>query len=115
MRDVSARLNSLTNVTREDRLIVVAGRSSRWAQKRSLRMSDLLKEPWVDVPANTPVDAFMVARLRALRVTLPPATVRTYSMHVRNYLRATALEAPTVQIQDGLSVRNESGTMFRLS
>lgn len=73
----------------EDRLIVVAGRSSPWARRRTVRMSDLLGEAWVDVPANTPVDAFMVAQLRALGITLPRAAVRTYSMHVRNYLLST--------------------------
>jgi DNA-binding transcriptional LysR family regulator len=73
----------------EDHLIVAAGRSSPWAQRRSIRIEELLGEPWLDVPPNTPVNAFMVAQLRALGVTLPPPAVRTYSMHVRNYLMST--------------------------
>jgi DNA-binding transcriptional LysR family regulator len=73
----------------EDHLIVAAGRSSRWAHRRIVRIEELLDEPWVDVPANTPVNAFMVAELHALGVTLPPPAVRTYSMHVRNYLLST--------------------------
>lgn len=72
-----------------DRLLVVAGRSSRWAHRRSIRIEELLHDSWVDVPANTPVNAFMVKQLGVLGVTLPTPVVRTYSMHVRNYLLST--------------------------
>src|SRR6188508_1864798 len=73
----------------DDRLLVVAGRSSPWARRRSVAIGDLLGEQWVDTPANTPVSAFVVGQLRALGITLPQPVVQTYSMHVRNRLLST--------------------------
>src|SRR4051794_4053595 len=35
------------------------------------------------------MDEYVVAGLGALGFTLPPSAVRTYSMHVRNYLLST--------------------------
>lgn len=73
----------------EDRLVVVAAPSSPWTRRRRITMDELLDEPWVDIPANTPVDAYVVAGFRALGLKLPSPTVRTYSMHVRNHLLST--------------------------
>jgi DNA-binding transcriptional LysR family regulator len=73
----------------DDRLVVVAGRSSPWARRRGIAIGELLNEQWVDVPANTPVNAFMVNQFEALGITLPQPVVQTYSMHVRNRLLAT--------------------------
>ncbi len=73
----------------EDRLAVVAGHGSRWADRRKIAMKELMNEPWVDTPSNTPVDAFITTGLQARGITLPPPVVRTYSMHVRNYLLST--------------------------
>jgi DNA-binding transcriptional LysR family regulator len=46
-------------------------------------------EPWVSIPADTPMDDYVVAGLRGIGFTLPAPAVRTYSMHVRNYLIST--------------------------
>src|SRR3954470_19235083 len=73
----------------DDRLVVVAGQSSPLARRRSVAIGDLLNERWVDVPANTPVNAFMVDQLRTIGITLPQPIVQTYSMHVRNRLLST--------------------------
>jgi DNA-binding transcriptional LysR family regulator len=72
-----------------DHLVVVAGLSSPWGGRRRIAMQELMGEPWVDTMANTPVDAYVAAGLRALGLQLPTPTVRTYSMHVRNYLLST--------------------------
>jgi DNA-binding transcriptional LysR family regulator len=73
----------------EDRLLVVAGPSSPWARRRRIAIEELMDEPWVHLPSNTPVDAYIVAGLQARGLALPSPTVRTYSMHVRNYLLST--------------------------
>ena len=73
----------------EDRLLVVAGASSPWARRRQIAIEELMDEPWVHIPSNTPVNAYVEAGLQARGLTLPPPTVRTYSMHVRNHLLST--------------------------
>jgi DNA-binding transcriptional LysR family regulator len=73
----------------EDRLLVVAGSRSPWVRRRKIALEDLMNEPWVHIPSNTPVDAYVAAGLQAQGLTLPAPTVRTYSMHVRNYLLST--------------------------
>jgi DNA-binding transcriptional LysR family regulator len=73
----------------EDRLLVVAGPSSPWARRRQIAIEELMDEPWVHIPSNTPVDAYIVASLQARGLALPSPTVRTYSMHVRSYLLST--------------------------
>jgi DNA-binding transcriptional LysR family regulator len=73
----------------EDRLLIVAGPSSPWVRRRKIAIEELMQEPWVHIPSNTPVDAYVVAGLRAQGLELPTPTVRTYSMHVRNYLLST--------------------------
>src|SRR5262249_25279752 len=73
----------------DDRLLVVAGARSPWTRRRRIDLEELMSEPWVDIPANTPVHAYVEAGLRARKLALPPPTVRTYSMHVRNYLLST--------------------------
>src|SRR5262249_46366760 len=50
----------------EDRLVVVAGAQSPWARRRHIKMEELMNQPWVDTPANTPVDAYVVAGLQVL-------------------------------------------------
>jgi len=77
------------NILFEDRLLIVAGLSSPWARRRRIAIEELMDEPWVHIPSNTPVDAYIVAGLQARGLALPPPTVRTYSMHVRNYLLST--------------------------
>jgi DNA-binding transcriptional LysR family regulator len=72
-----------------DRLVVVAAPSSPWARRRQIKMQEIIGEPWVGIPADTPMDEYMVTALRALGFTLPAPVVRTYSMHVRNYLLST--------------------------
>ena len=39
----------------EDRLLVVAGASSPWARRRQIAIEELMAEPWVHIPSNTPV------------------------------------------------------------
>jgi DNA-binding transcriptional LysR family regulator len=73
----------------EDRLLVVAGSRSPWAHRRKIAIQELMDEPWVDTPANTPVHAYIAAGLQARGLALPRPTVRTYSMHVRNHLLST--------------------------
>jgi DNA-binding transcriptional LysR family regulator len=73
----------------EDRLLVVAGASSLWARRRKIAMEELMDEPWVHIPQNNPVNAYIVTALQTRGLALPMPTVSTYSMHVRNHLLST--------------------------
>src|SRR5262245_34647229 len=73
----------------DDRPIVVAGACSLWARRRKITIEELMDEPWVNIPQDNPVNAYIVASLRARGLALPPPVVSTYSMHVRNHLLST--------------------------
>jgi DNA-binding transcriptional LysR family regulator len=70
----------------EDRLYIVAGRSSVWARKRKIILSELLQEPWMLTPSmyGTLLDGF-----RAQGLAGPKVTVRAYSTHQCTHLIAT--------------------------
>jgi DNA-binding transcriptional LysR family regulator len=73
----------------EDRYVVVAGSCSPWTRRRKIAFEELMNEPWVQLPSDNPVDAYIVAGLQKQGLALPKATVSTYSIHVRNHLLAT--------------------------
>jgi DNA-binding transcriptional LysR family regulator len=73
----------------DDRLRVVAGTSSPWARRRKIAFDELRDELWVHIPPDNAVNAFIAANLAAHGLTMPPAAVSTYSMHVRNHLVGT--------------------------
>jgi DNA-binding transcriptional LysR family regulator len=73
----------------EDRLRVVAGASSPWARRRKITMKELMHEPWLHIPEDNAVNAYVAAALRARGLALPTPIVSTYSMHVRYNLLAT--------------------------
>ena len=73
----------------DDRPLVVAGACSPWARRRKIAIEELMHEPWVHIPQDNPVNAYIAASLQARGLALPSPVVSTYSMHVRNYLLAT--------------------------
>jgi DNA-binding transcriptional LysR family regulator len=73
-----------------DPLVVVAGRDVRQAhRRRPLRLADLIGERWILGPPGSFLRPFMVEAFRAEGLDLPPATVTTYSVYMRNSLLAT--------------------------
>jgi DNA-binding transcriptional LysR family regulator len=73
----------------EDRLLVVAGTCSPWARRRKIVAQDLMRAPWVHIPQDSGVNAYIAAALEAQGLALPTPTVSTYSMHVRYNLLST--------------------------
>lgn len=51
----------------EDRLCVAAGAASPWARRRKIAIEDLLGEPWVHIPQDNPVNAYIVTALQEAR------------------------------------------------
>jgi DNA-binding transcriptional LysR family regulator len=73
----------------EDRLRVVAGTCSPWARRRKITMEELMDEPWLHIPQDNAVNAYVAAALRGRGFRRLTPTVSTYSMHVRYNLLAT--------------------------
>ncbi len=77
------------DVVYDDQVVVVVGRSSKWARARKLKLADLGDEPWVLPPAGTLADLLAVELFRAAGAETPRAPVTTLSMHICCRLVAT--------------------------
>jgi DNA-binding transcriptional LysR family regulator len=85
-------------VVYDDHVVVVAGRDSRWANARRLKLADLRGEPWVLPPAETLPGSLAVDLFRAGGVEMPRAPVTTLSIHVCCRLAATGRFVTTLPI-----------------
>lgn len=73
----------------EDRILVAAGTNSPWARQRKITVEDLMRAPWIHIPQDNAIDAYVTGGLEARGFTLPTPAVTTYSMHVRYNLLST--------------------------
>lgn len=70
----------------EEALFVVAGLASPWVQRRYIRFTELLNEPWTLPDLNTVVGAMIKEGFRSAGVALPTTSVVSGSMAVRTRL-----------------------------
>jgi DNA-binding transcriptional LysR family regulator len=75
-----------TDVLYDDTLVVVAGAENRWLRRRSLKLADLVNEPWVLPPLDTPNGALHAAAFRAAGLNVPTSAVFTFSLPLREAL-----------------------------
>lgn len=73
----------------DDHLFVVAGASHPLASKRSVKLEDTARHPWVLPSADGAVTAHLEAQFRMQGLGLPVSTITTMSMLVRSELVAT--------------------------
>src|SRR5436853_3010327 len=72
----------------EEQQIVVAGARTKWAKRRSIKLSDLLNERWV-LPSTDSAGGLHVTEVfRACSLPLPPITVFSTSIQLYNALVA---------------------------
>lgn len=72
-----------------ERLVVVAGRQSRWARRRKVDLAELVDEPWVLTESDT-LSYMRVAEAFAARgLGLPKTVLLTISTHLRANLVAS--------------------------
>ncbi|MDB5805840.1 MAG: LysR family transcriptional regulator [Betaproteobacteria bacterium] len=71
-----------------DRIHLVVGPGSRWAGKRKVGLADLLGDPWILAPVETPATRCVTAAYQALGLDAPVARIEAYSFHIRNQLLA---------------------------
>src|SRR5262245_36402944 len=63
--------------------VVAAGRQSRWARRRSVKLAELINERWTLPPSDTLFGSVVVEAFRASGLDLPRATVITSSVPAR--------------------------------
>jgi DNA-binding transcriptional LysR family regulator len=75
-RDLSAE------VLYDDAIVVVAGKSSRWARARRIKLADLMNEPWILPPADTLPGELAMDFFQARSLPLPCPQITTLSIHL---------------------------------
>jgi DNA-binding transcriptional LysR family regulator len=73
----------------DDPVVVVAARQSRWAHRRSLKLSDLADEAWILPPADSLPGALAADLFRASGLDIPRSPLTTLSVHLCGRLVAT--------------------------
>jgi DNA-binding transcriptional LysR family regulator len=66
----------------DDQQVVVAGRASRWARSRNLKLADLVDAPWILPPPETLPGALTKDYFHASGLNVPRAPITTLSIHV---------------------------------
>jgi len=72
-----------------DRLAIVVGTNSPWAQRRKLKLADLVDEPWVLTPPDTWNSFLLQEAFQAHGLPMPKLSVVTFSLHLRIHLLTT--------------------------
>src|SRR4051794_16782054 len=69
--------------------VVIAAQASKWARRRSLKVAELIDEPWVLAPANSIGGRYIDAAFRAAGGEPPHARGDTFSISMHHHLLAT--------------------------
>jgi DNA-binding transcriptional LysR family regulator len=73
----------------EERYVVMAGASNRWARKRHVALSHLANEPWVLPPADTTMGMRIARAFRAQGIEPPHSRVMSFSVPLCHSLLAS--------------------------
>ena len=69
-------------VVYDDQVVVVAGRQSKWARLRRLKLADLAGERWILPPTDTLPGSLTAELFRASNAKMPREPVTTLSIHL---------------------------------
>lgn len=73
----------------EDSVVIAGHEQNPWTRQRSVKLKELVDEPWTLPPEGNFVTAIVMDGFRARGLSLPRANIVTQSLHVRNQLLAT--------------------------
>jgi DNA-binding transcriptional LysR family regulator len=73
----------------DDRHVVLAGGKNKWLRRRNIALADLIDEPWIFPPPDTPVGSYIAAGFRAAGLEPPCAHVLTFSIPLHQHLLST--------------------------
>jgi DNA-binding transcriptional LysR family regulator len=71
-----------------DPWIIVASARTHWARRRKIDLAELLEEPWLVPPPDTPSYEIVAEAFKARGLRVPTATLVTYSIDLRARLSA---------------------------
>lgn len=94
-----------TEVLSRDTLVVVAGAKNKWLRRRGIKLADLVDDPWVLPPLDTPNGALHVKAFRAASLDVPASAVFTFSLPLREALLSAGrflATAPGFLMRSGL-------------
>jgi len=72
----------------DDPWIIAASMHTPWARRRKIDLAELMEEPWLMPPPDTPSYEIVAEALKARGVRMPTATLVTYSIDLRAKLSA---------------------------
>lgn len=78
------------DVVYDDPVVVVAGKQSKWARLRRLKLGDLAGERWILPPSETMAGSLTAELFHASNAAMPRAPITTLSMHLCCRLTASA-------------------------
>lgn len=78
-----------TEILYYDNYVVVAGADSPWAPRRRVDIADIVNEPWVLPPPESPVGSVLVDAFQGSGFDYPQAAVSTFTLPARIALVAT--------------------------
>jgi DNA-binding transcriptional LysR family regulator len=78
-----------------DKICLAVGRQSPWANRRKISFADLADASWIMPSPGAPGEAIVIAAFRAAGLPPPRIAVKTFSVHLRNYL---SLRGPFVAV-----------------
>jgi DNA-binding transcriptional LysR family regulator len=86
------------DIVYDDQVVVVAGRQSKWARSRRLKLADLSGEPWILPSADTMPGSLAIEIFRASGAEMPRAPITTLSIHLCCRLVASGRFVTTLPI-----------------
>src|SRR5262245_34117124 len=72
----------------DDPYVVVAGLQNPWSRRRKVCLAELINEPWVLPPADSPFGSVVDEAFRASKLEVPASTVIASAVPMRNALLA---------------------------
>jgi len=72
----------------DDSHVVAAGAKSKWLRRRGMELCDLMDEPWTLPPLDSPHGALIADSFRSAGLDVPPVTVFTFTLALRERLAA---------------------------
>jgi len=69
-----------------DEVVVAAGKHSRWARCRAIKLADLAGAPWILTPAGSLYPELVVEAFQRNHSKIPKMVLTTFSVHLRTHL-----------------------------
>src|SRR5262245_479164 len=82
------RENMTAEILYEDPFVVAAGARNPWCQRRRIKLSELMEEPWALPPRDSPTGPMVVDIFRGRGLALPRAALIASSIPARNAMLA---------------------------